>query len=152
YAELIPMYLTVGGIFKAIASTVSLILFVIIGLGIANAMFMAVRERRKEIGTLLAIGMEPFQARRLFVLEGALIGLLGALLGTVLAIGLMQGISAHGGLRFHGPDAESIAVLPTVDWTIAALAFLLSLFVSIVAAWFPASASARLSPVEALAE
>ena len=96
YAELIPMYVTVGSVFKLIGAMVSLVLLVIIGLGIANAMFMAVRERRQEIGTLLAIGMEPFQMRRLFVLEGLLIGSLGAVIGLLLALGLAQAISGHG--------------------------------------------------------
>ncbi len=152
YTELIPMYLTVGSVFKLIATTISLILFVIIGLGIANAMFVAIRERRKEIGTLLAIGMEPFQTRRLFLLEGVLIGLLGAAIGLVLAVGLAHAISAHGGLRFDGPDSAIITVLPRIDWSITGLALLLSFVISIVASWFPASASAKLNPVEALSE
>jgi len=146
------MYVTVGSVFKLIATTISLILFVIIGLGIANAMFVAIRERRKEIGTLLAIGMEPFQTRRLFLLEGVLIGLLGAAIGLVLAVRLAHAISAHGGLRFNGPDSAIITVLPHIDWTIAGLALLLSFVISVVASWFPASASAKLNPVEALTE
>lgn len=152
YTELIPMYVTVGSVFKLISATVSLILLVITGLGIANAMFMAIRERRQEIGTLLAIGMEPFQTRRLFVLEGVLIGLLGAVIGLLLALGLAQAINGHGGLRFDGPDAAIITVFPRIDWPLAGLALLLSLVISMVASWFPASASAKLNPVEALNE
>jgi putative ABC transport system permease protein len=152
YTELIPMYVTVGSVFKLIASTISLILFVIIGLGIANAMFVAIRERRKEIGTLLAIGMEPYQARRMFILEGMMIGLLGAVIGLVFVAALTHVISGNGGLRFNGPDAAIITVFPQIDWLIAGLALLLSVVISIVASWFPASASAKLNPVEALTE
>ncbi len=152
YTELIQMFVTVGSVFKLIAYIISLILFIIVGLGITNAMFMAVRERKKEIGTLLAIGMEPSQTRRLFILEGSMVGLLGAVVGMLLALALTNMISQHGGLRFNGPDLMIITIRPQMDWMIAGIALMMSFFVSIVASWFPAAAAARLNPVEALTE
>ncbi len=153
HTELIQQYATSGGAFTLIAVVVSLILFIIVGGGIANAMFMAVRERKKEIGTLLAIGMEPSQTRRLFILEGILVGLLGAIIGVVLVLGAIQLIVTHGGipLYFEAID-ETSYIFPEIDWFVVSMAFIMSFAVSTIASWFPASASAKLNPVEALTE
>ncbi len=153
HTELIEQYATTGSAFKLIALIVSLILFIIVGGGIANAMFMAVRERKKEIGTLLAIGMEPSQTRRLFIQEGILVGLLGAGAGAVLAFALTNFVIIHGGIGFYSESLnELIVITPEMDWMVVGVAFLMSFLVSTVASWFPASASAKLNPVEALTE
>lgn len=147
HTELIEMYVTVGSVFTLVAYVVSLILFVIVGGGIANAMFMAVRERKKEIGTLMAIGMEPSQVRWLFILEGVMVGLVGAIAGAILSMWITHFIVTHGGIPLPiGP------IYPQMDWIIVGIVFIMSFLVSTVASWFPASASAKLNPVEALME
>ncbi|GAK51110.1 hypothetical protein U14_02352 [Candidatus Moduliflexus flocculans] len=153
YTELIEMFVTVGGVFQLIAYIISLILLIIVGFGIANAMFMAVRERRKEIGTLLAIGMEPAQARRLFLLEGALVGMSGAIIGTLIAVGMTTALNQHGGIRLYAsPIGSYINISPAIDWSVIGLAGVLIFGVSLAASWLPAAASARLNPVDALME
>ncbi len=153
YTELIEMFVTVGSVFKLIAYIISIILLIIVGFGITNAMFMAVRERRKETGTLLAIGMESAQVRRMFLLEGSLVGLLGAGLGVLGALTLTTVINQHGGIHLSVVMIESgITILPQADWLFISLAVLLTLVVSLAASWLPAAASAKLNPVEALME
>ena len=70
-----------------------LVILLIAGVGILNLMLMAVFERTREIGLLAAMGLKRRETVVLFLLEGVLIGLLGALAGTVLggAIGAYFG-------------------------------------------------------------
>jgi putative ABC transport system permease protein len=68
---------------EIVLAAIGLIALVIASLGIANALLAAVRERRREIGVLKAIGARDRDVARVFVLEAGALGLLGGLLGTV---------------------------------------------------------------------
>jgi ABC-type lipoprotein release transport system permease subunit len=61
-----------------------LIILLIAGVGILNLMLMAVFERTREIGLLAAMGLKRRETVALFLLEGVMIGLLGALAGSLL--------------------------------------------------------------------
>ncbi len=70
-----------------------LVILLIAGVGILNLMLMVVFERTREIGLLAAMGLKRRETVVLFLLEGVLVGLLGALAGSVLggAIGAYYG-------------------------------------------------------------
>jgi ABC-type lipoprotein release transport system permease subunit len=70
-----------------------LVILMIAGIGILNLMLMAVFERTREIGLLAAMGLKRRETMALFLLEGVLIGMLGALAGSLLgwAIGAYYG-------------------------------------------------------------
>ncbi len=61
------------------------VLYLLIVVGILNSMSMSVHERRREIGTLRAIGMKRAPLRRVILVEGATVALIGAAAGAVLA-------------------------------------------------------------------
>src|SRR5204863_9716166 len=69
----------------------SVIIVVIAGIGILNLLMMAIYERTREIGLLGAMGLKPRQVATIFILEGALIGVVGAVAG--IAIGLITNLS-----------------------------------------------------------
>jgi ABC-type lipoprotein release transport system permease subunit len=64
----------------------SIILLVIAGIGIMNLLLMAIFERTREIGVLGALGLRPRQISVLFLLEGAMMGLVGAAAGVALGL------------------------------------------------------------------
>jgi ABC-type lipoprotein release transport system permease subunit len=64
----------------------SIILLVIAGIGIMNLLLMAIFERTREIGILGALGLKPRQISILFLLEGAMMGLVGAAVGIVFGL------------------------------------------------------------------
>ena len=64
---------------------VAAVALLVSSLGIANTMLMSVLERRREIGIMKAVGAANWQLQVLYVIEGGLIGLIGGLLGLVLA-------------------------------------------------------------------
>jgi acetoin utilization transport system permease protein len=71
--------------FKAGLIFIGTVAVLIASIGIFNTMTMAVTERTQEIGIMKAIGAQPGMIRRIFLLESAFIGILGALLGVAIA-------------------------------------------------------------------
>ena len=117
-------------------STVFLVIIVLVGgASIANYMYANVFERRREIGTLMALGAGSSLILQMFLLKGLLLGLVGGIggyiLGTVFAV-------------TFGPRLAGIAVMPMpvlVLWAVG-----LSVGIALVASCLPARNAARLDP------
>jgi len=123
-------------------STVFLAIIVLVGgASIANYMYANVFERRREIGTLMALGAGSRVVLRLFLLKALLIGLAGGiggyLVGTVLAVTL-------------GPKLAGVAVLPMPTLVLWAVG--ISVATTLGASYFPARRAVRLDPCAALQE
>ena len=123
-------------------SLIFLVIILLVGaVSIANYMLANVYERRKEIGTLLALGATRQHVSRIFFLKSALLGVAGGLagyaVGTVLAVGL-------------GPRIAGVPVLPLPS--LAGWAVLLAFAVSVLASALPVVKAARLDPAEILRE
>lgn len=146
YDQIVQNY---GMIFQFIA-----ILIVIITLfSIANAINMAVTERTAEIGTLRALGFGRGTIRRIFVTEGALLGLAGTLIGAALALLLAEGVINVGGFSWT-PPGRSTPIPIRVDmfsapWAITLVVFGLAA-VAALSAVLPAARAAKLEITEAL--
>jgi len=119
-------------------------------IGIANTMVMAVYERTHEIGILKAVGASPGDIRLLFVAESSLVGLLGGVIGALggwlLGLGLNAGLLAY--LRYQELPVEGDFFVVT-GW-LAALALAFATLVGLLAGLYPAARAARLDPLEAL--
>jgi len=89
-----------------------IIILVIAGVGILNLLLMAVFERTREIGVLGALGMKPGQISTLFVLEGMMMGVVGALFGVLLGLAV-NGLLGHFGLDYSqfGSITEYMALI-----------------------------------------
>jgi putative ABC transport system permease protein len=134
----------------------SVIIIAIAGIGILNLLLMAVYERTREIGVLGAMGLKPRQISLLFILEGTMIGLVGAAAGVVLGLAI-NGYLMKVGLDFG--DLSNVAsymalvqsrIYPT--WGIERLPMRVSMIViiSALAALIPATEAGRREPAEAL--
>lgn len=154
YPELIPIYARALASFKLVSKVVGFVLFVLVGGGIGNVMAMAVMERKREIGTMRAIGMKKGEVRCLFLAEGFIIGGIGAAAGLILATGLTLVVAAHGGVPLPPPAGtnEALSIVPIIDPVMSAFGVIMPFVVGLFAAWWPASASANMSPVQALTE
>ena len=111
------------------------------GASIANYMYANVFERRKEIGTLMALGASSSIVLRMFLLKALLLGLGGGIAGyavvTIIAVVL-------------GPRIAGVPVLPMPNLVLWALG--VATGISLVASYFPARRAARLDPSSALQE
>ncbi|MGD2082446.1 MAG: FtsX-like permease family protein [Chromatiales bacterium] len=130
-------------------------LILVVTLSITNTFLMAVLERTREFGILLALGMRPLRIGRLVMLESLLLVLTGLAIGLMLG-GLITAYFAQAGFTYPGM-AEIAAEFnfPThVYPQVSALAVLLGpvgiLVFTMAAALYPALRIRRLQPVEAM--
>lgn len=122
----------------------TLFLVIIIAIGgatIANDMYNNVYERRKEIGTLVALGANSSIVLKLFLRKALLLGILGGvggyIIGTVIAVVL-------------GPLVAGVPVLPIPYLFFVAVG--LSICITVIASYFPARYATRLDPCSVLQE
>ncbi|HEV7797524.1 MAG TPA: ABC transporter permease [Pyrinomonadaceae bacterium] len=126
------------------------LIILIAALNITTTLILIVMERRRDIAILSAMGATSKSIMSIFVIEGAIVGIVGALAGV--ALGAISIVIAN---RYHlislPADVYSISVVPLNlslrDMTLAAL---VALVISIVATIYPARASARIRPAEML--
>lgn len=134
----------------------SVVIMMIAGIGILNLLLMAIYERTREIGLLGAMGLKPRQIAATFILEGALIGVVGVLAGVV--IGLLTNLS----LMQVGMDYSQFAgvtdymalisgkVYPTLGVSKLIWRAITILVIAALAALIPAMIASRREPSEAL--
>lgn len=152
YPELLAAITTKNGVMNIFG----VIILLIAGIGILNLLLMAVYERTREIGLLGAMGLKPRQVSLLFILEGTMMGLVGAAFGIAVGLGI-NGLLRQVGLDFSSMSSatEYMALIsgriyPT--WGLEKLGgrALTVAIIAALAALIPASEAARREPAEAL--
>lgn len=121
-------------------TTISFI--IIIAFGIYNILNMAVNHKTKDIAILRSIGFNQNDTVFLFLIQGALLGLIGGILGVSAGFGICKLLES---MKIQmGPRTMTIA------WDIAIYlkAFFLVTFSALIASYFPAKAAGKLSPIE----
>ncbi|MFH7766956.1 ABC transporter permease [Acinetobacter sp. BSP-28] len=123
-------------------STNMIIIFVAISVafGIASVMSVSVVQRTREIGILRATGATQLQILRIFLFQGAIFGLLGSILGSVVSYGLVWIFNTFGPGLFYIPLSINLVIL----------ALLLATLTGVLAAAIPSRRAAALDPVEAI--
>jgi lipoprotein-releasing system permease protein len=111
-----------------------------VALGIASVLSVSVVQRTREIGILRAMGTTRGQMLRVFLVQGALFGLAGSLVGGVAGYGLLAAFNTFGPKLFYIPIEPGLLLA----------ASLLATVTGIVSAAVPARRAARLDPVEAI--
>jgi putative ABC transport system permease protein len=106
FKELTPLYNQALGFFGLLITFISLILGIIVSFTIVNTMTMNIMERTNEIGTMRALGVQKSTIRGQFIVEGAIIGALGATVGVILAVLIAFAIN-HSGLMWSPPTVAS---------------------------------------------
>lgn len=122
--------------------TIVTIIALVVGvLGVVNTMMMSVGERRREIGTLRAVGWSKFRVLAVVVGEGLLISVLGG------GMGLLLGVLGTEALLGWFPDGLLIATyLPATFGK----GFSVGVFTGLIGAFYPGWRACRVQPVEAM--
>ncbi|OUC06566.1 hypothetical protein RY27_20220, partial [Litorilinea aerophila] len=157
WATLRPELRQTMDIKAAVSSFFAFTVILIAAIGILNLMLMAVFERTREMGVLAAIGMKGRQIMTLFLWEGTLIGVVGAVVGCGLGTLVLVALNQMGGLDFSFASGmgEIGALMATRIYFSFSLPGILSrgLMVAIIAALaalYPAWQAARQEPARAL--
>lgn len=126
--------------------TVGFFTLMIAGVGVANIMFVVVKERTREIGIKLAVGARKVHIIIQFMFESIFISFLGGFIGLAISTAIVYGVLAmnlqDGAGEFLGkPEISQVAVLVTIG--VLAL-------IGLIAGIFPAIKAAKVDPVESL--
>jgi lipoprotein-releasing system permease protein len=135
---------------KLAMSLVVFLICVVAAFNVVGTLTMVVRDKTREIGILLAMGMQRGRIRRVFLTQGIFIGLTGTLLGTVF--GLIGGSLVNSGQLIPiDPSIYFIDHLPVLTNPIDALAVIAaSLVIATLAPLYPSVQAASLDPVTAI--
>lgn len=119
---------------------ISFFVAISVALGIASVLAVSVAQRTREIGILRAMGTRRRQMLQVFLIQGAVLGLLGSAVGALAGWGLAASFNSF------GPKLFTIALPPTLIVAAMALATLSGMGAALVPAW----RASRMDPVEAI--
>jgi putative ABC transport system permease protein len=128
----------VTNVFQGVLVAIASISLLVGGIGIMNIMLVSVTERTREIGLRMALGAKRSDIRNQFLVEAAVLCVIGGAIGLALAAVLAQVLAAA--LEFPAPISLSTAIGSVIFSAVIGLAF----------GGYPAIRASRLSPIEAL--
>ena len=124
---------------------IAMISLIVGGIGIANTMYTSVLERKKEIGTMKAIGAKNSNILMIFVIESGLLGLVGGIIGVTTGSLLALGVGSVAN-SFFGNKIIAVNISLWLILGSAAFSFLIGIFSGII----PSYQASKLKPVDAL--
>jgi putative ABC transport system permease protein len=148
WEKLSPFY-NVARMIDVMTFFIKLMLIAIVLVSIMNVMIMAVFERIREIGTISAIGTLPRKILSLFLIEGFSLGVIGALVGNILALGIIFFIKLAK-ITFNFGRQSGLVLSPTLSVNDMLWISIVVIIVSVAAALQPALKASRMEPVDAL--
>ena len=137
-ADVAKVMTSAGLTLQILLASVATVSLVVGGIGIMNIMLVSVSERTREIGLRMAVGAPGSAILLQFLVEAAVLSLLGGLIGSVLGIGASAIAARVGHFAF-------VVSIPTV-----ALALVFSAAIGIAFGFYPARKASHLDPIVAL--
>ncbi|WP_111496458.1 MULTISPECIES: lipoprotein-releasing ABC transporter permease subunit [Marinobacter] len=155
---------THGNLFQAIRmekTMIGLLLMFIVAVAafnVVSTLVMVVTDKTADIAILRTMGATPGRIMRIFIVQGAIIGVVGVLVGTVLGIlgaenisaiiSWLEGVMGH---KFLSPDVYFISYLPSqLEWEDVFIISGSGLIMALLATIYPAWRASRVDPAEAL--
>ncbi len=136
-------------LFDMALAVVGTIALVVATLGITNTMIMSIMERYREIGIMKAVGANDGDVRLIILVESAVIGFFGGVLGLLLGKLGTMGVNALANYYVQKQAGTELAFFHFPSWLVIS-AIVFSILISMLAGLYPANRAARIEPVEAL--
>ena len=114
-------------------------------LGITSVLAISVVQKSKQLGILKAMGIKDKDASLIFLLQGLILGVIGAILGTALGLGLTFVFSNF----VKNPDGTPLVPF-YLDYTFILISVIIAIVASTIAAFVPARKSSKLNPIEVI--
>jgi putative ABC transport system permease protein len=158
WPELAPELASYVQFNRGITFVLFFIFFVLAVIGVMNTMLMAVFERTRELGMLMALGMRPVQIIALILAEAAGLAIASLIVGGIIGVPLLWYLQVHG-LDLGGATGEVISLAGVVvghlwygrqDYPAYAQAALGLAVTALVSALYPAWRAAHFRPTEAI--
>ena len=146
---LAPYYNDVAGLQEGMLNIVFFVVLLIVLAGVVNTMMMSTMERKREIGTLMAMGFRRWAINALFIIEALWLSLFGTLAGLVLGIVLVQ-VARKTGINFAIPAGGTVMTYPELRMASIWVAMVGAFVSALLASLLPAYRASRLQPIEAL--
>ena len=125
------------------SALIQLFVLLSVTLGIAGVLAVSVIQKSRQIGILKAIGTMTRHVGRIFVIQGAVLGFLGSVLGVLAGAGLI--------FLFQGINGGSPSAFPfSVSFGAAAVSIAAATAAGTLAAYIPARRASRLNPIEVI--
>jgi putative ABC transport system permease protein len=135
---------------NAMIFALCLIFYCIVISSITNTMILTLFERKKEIGTMMSIGIKAKHIIRLIFTESAIIGFLGSLLGIIIST-IVIVILNRVGLSYMPPKSTSyVTIYPLITPPFMLLSFVLGVLSAIAGSIYPARKVLQVNPVDAM--
>jgi len=128
-------------------SSILIQFFVIISvsLAIASVLIVSVLQKSREIGILKAMGIKNYQSSLIFVLEGLFLGVIGAIIGVILGVGLILSFTTF------AINADGTPVIPlTFNYGFILLSFTIAVSSALIASIIAGRKSSKLNPIEVI--
>jgi len=148
WEQLSPFY-NIARMIDMMTLFIKLMLIAVVLISIMNVMIMAVYERVREIGTIAAIGTLPRKILSMFLIEGLLLGAIGAAIGGLMSIALVYGLNAAG-FTYNFGRQKDIVLSASVNPQDLLVIMGIVILVAVVASLQPALKASRMDPIKAL--
>ena len=129
--------------------SIKIILISIVLISILNVMIMSVYERIKEIGTIAAMGTPPSTIVKLFLTEGFMLGVFGAITGSIISFVIVKVIDTIG-ISFAFGRQSGLVLHPSLQGSDIIAVSIIVIVIALIASISPAFKAAKLNPVDAL--
>jgi len=141
--QMMGMIQQVTGVITIFLGAIASISLIVGSIGIMNIMLVSVTERTREIGIRKAVGAKRRDVLLQFLLEAAMLSLVGGAIGIIGGWAVSWLISTFS-------EAAGVTINAVVSWDIVVLAISVSVFIGLISGIYPAMRAARLNPIDAL--
>ncbi len=136
---------------KMVVSLIIGLIMLVAALNITSSLVLMVMEKHRDIGIMMAMGMTRKRIMRIFQMQGLVVGVTGASIGTILGVGISVILNAFRVLKLPPDVYDFLSYIPfEVRPLDVAVVFIITVAVSYVATLYPSRRAAAMDPVEAI--